>query len=196
MSFKFFSTKVTVSFLFMAILTVVLLCDKTGYAPYMISSAVIHEIGHFSAMWICGCKPTEVNLIVGSVQICSPPTSLKYETFILLSGPLANLFLFFVFLLAYNAVNNVKLMEFAVINLIHFVFNILPFCGLDGGSILFILISKSAGYKRAQMIMNFLTIVSVIIVLIFFLISVVKGKANYSVCILCCYLILSVFLKF
>ena len=52
MSFKIFSVKITVSFLFMATLCLMLLSDKTGYALLMILAVIIHEAGHFFVMLI------------------------------------------------------------------------------------------------------------------------------------------------
>lgn len=196
MSFKIFSTKVTVSFLFMAVLSLMLLSDKTGYALLMICSATIHEAGHFLAMLICKCKPTEIKLIPGSVQICAPPVRLKHETFILICGPLVNFFIFVLFFVLSSLCDSIKLMEFSLINLLYFAFNILPFSGLDGGSILYNLILKKNGDKTAEKTLNLLTILSAVAALLVFILSALRGNVNYSVCILGCYLILSVFLKF
>lgn len=196
MSFKIFSTKVTVSFLFMAVLSLMLFSDKTGYALLMICSAVIHEAGHFVAMLLCKCTPTEVKLIPGSVQICAPTVRLKHETFILVSGPLFNFFAFAVLFLLSDFYDSIKLLEFSLINLLYFAFNILPLCGLDGGSILFNLLLKNKGQKTAEKTLNLLTYLAAAATLFTFLLSVFRSDVNYSVCILFCYLILSIFLKF
>lgn len=196
MSFKIFSVKITVSFLFMATLCLMLLSDKTGYALLMILAVIIHEAGHFFAMLICKCLPTEIRLIPGSVQICAPTTRLKHETFILICGPMANFLVFACLFVSCRLSDNIELLEFSLINLIYFAFNILPLGGLDGGSILFNIILRTKGYKTAEKVLNFLTVFTAVTVFLIFTVYAIKGSINYSLCILCCYLILSVFLKF
>lgn len=196
MSFNLFSTKVSVSFLFLATLSLMLLCDKTGYASLMLFAAIIHEMGHFFAMWLCKSKPTEIKLIIGSVQICAPPARMKHEAFILAFGPMANLVIFFVAVLICGISGTKTFPLFALINLLYFCFNALPFLGLDGGSIMLIFISDKLGFSKAQRIMNILTVFAALLIFLIFAVAAIRGTVNYSVCILACYLILSVFLKF
>lgn len=196
MSFKLFSTKVTVSFLFTAMVSVLLLCDRTGFAFPMLCSVVFHEAGHLAAMYVCGCAPTEVRLIPGSVQICMPTVTLKHEVFILVCGPLINLILFSVLFINCYIFSNVWFLDFSVINLIYGAFNILPVKGVDGGSVLHIFLSRIFGLRKADTALNTITVITAILVLLSAVFLTVKGNANYSAYIMALYLILSVFLKF
>lgn len=196
MSFNFFSTRVKVSFLFMAMLCVLLICDRTGYAFPMLCAACFHEVGHFIAMYVCRCTPTEINLLPGAVQICTPPASLKHELFILVCGPLFNLLIFTVLFVNCYIFSNVFLLEFAIINLIYGIFNMLPFKGLDGSGVLECLLVKQRGYETAKKTINIITIVASVLVFIVATIMSLKGTVNYSAYIMGLYLILSVLLKF
>ncbi|MEE0840238.1 MAG: hypothetical protein U0L72_06800 [Acutalibacteraceae bacterium] len=196
MSFKIFSTKVTVSFLFTAMVCVLLLCDRTGFAFPMLCSVVFHEAGHFLAMYVCGCAPTEVRLIPGSVQICSPSVCLKHEVFILVCGPLINLLLFSVLFVNCYIFSNISFLEFSIINLVYGVFNMLPLKGVDGGSILHIFLTRFFGFQKADRTLNIITLVGALFAFLGAFFLTANGTVNYSVYIMALYLILSVFLKF
>ncbi len=196
MSFRLFSTKVTVSFLFTSVVSVVLLFDKTGFAFPMLCSVVFHEAGHLAAMYICGCAPSEIRLIPGLVQICMPAVSLRHEAFILVCGPLVNLLLFSLLFINCYVFSNIWFLDFSVINLIYGVFNMLPVKGVDGGSLLHIFLSRIFGTIKADRVLNTITVIAAVLVFLGAVFLTVKGNANYSAYIMAVYLILSVFLKF
>ncbi|MEE0946651.1 MAG: hypothetical protein U0M42_07505 [Acutalibacteraceae bacterium] len=196
MSFKIFSTKVTVSFLFTAMICILLICDRTGFAFPMLCSVVFHEMGHLAAMHICRCPPTEIRLIPASVQICSPVVSLKHEVFILVCGPLCNLLLFGVLFVNCCLFSSIYFLEFSIINLIYGAFNMMPVKGVDGGSVLHILLCRYWGDRKAERIMNFITVIGAVCFLGGAVFLSFKGIVNYSAYIMALYLVLSVFLKF
>ncbi|MBE6728750.1 MAG: hypothetical protein E7568_00780 [Ruminococcaceae bacterium] len=195
MSFKFFSTKIEVSFLFFAMLTTVILCDKTGYAPLMLFSALLHEAGHLIAMKICGCTPTKIRLVPASIEISSPPLILKNEIFVQVCGPLINFFVFILLFCCCSIFKNDLLLSFAVINLLYSLFNMLPVNGLDGGDVLREILIFRLGSIKAEKIMKILSMAFGFAAFIIALIMTAMGNLNYSAYIMAFYLILSVLIK-
>ena len=69
MRFKLLGTEIYISFLFTAIITLMILFDRTGMAVPTICAVILHETAHLFAMWALDCAPKKVKLIPASVQI-------------------------------------------------------------------------------------------------------------------------------
>ena len=197
MRFSLFNTRIYISFLFLAVISIFLMVDKTGLFLPMVIAAAIHEMGHLLFMWIFGCQPKEINLVPGSVQIVSSYCSTNSKNnLIYLSGPLFNLMVFVTLYINYLFFFDNSFLNFAFVNLLLGVFNLLPVKGLDGGNVLYNALFIKCGIKKADSVMNVITI-TVAVVLIFVAVTLsLYGKTNISAYILSVYLILSVILKF
>lgn len=195
MKVRIFGINITVSFLFCAILSILLLCDRTGMVFPMFLAVLIHELAHLLLMKYFGCAPNEIRLIPGSVRIVSPVCADKQSVVISLAGPVANIVVFVVVYCSSLAIDVDYYLDFAFINLIYGIFNLLPFYALDGGSILEELIGVKTGVLKAQKIVKSVTMVGALVFFAFFVLLTLKGSVNYSVLVLSLYLILSVFIK-
>ncbi len=136
-----------------------MLCvDKTGLALLSLLAVLLHELGHLFAMSICGLAPKAIRLIPASIQIVKGfCASTGDEMFIAAAGPFAN---FLIFGLSYAAFYGFKiemLAVFAALNFIYALFNLLPVKGLDGGTIIMLLISKKRGIFSAERILQIIT---------------------------------------
>lgn len=118
---------------------------------YILFSAGIHELAHFSAAALCGYKPKyfvlkgfgiEMNNMRGCV------TS-NEMLFISSSGPLANILLAFV---GYHMHNS----EFFLINISTAALNFLPVFPLDGGQFLYSLLMLVTDRKKARFLLDIL----------------------------------------
>lgn len=154
----------------------------------MLISVLLHELAHLVAMYLLGCRPTEIKLIPSQVVIVRD-VSLKCRNEILISfsGPLLNLILFFIFYFF--------LPEFAVINLLFGVFNLLPLKGVDGGEIVEVLISAFFGEKTAVIILKILNISVCTLGSIYLLKQILSSNINISFIIMLFYFLLSVIVK-
>jgi len=196
MSFKIFGTKIYVSFFFTSIITIMLATDRTGMALPTLFAVIIHELGHLFAMWVLDCAPKQVKLIPASIQITSE-FSKRYRNDILIAlcGPLINFVLFLTLYFNYLAFKNELVLCYALLNLIVFVFNILPVTGLDGGTILFSILVKKMEYYRTKLTVNIITIAVACAVLIIAVTLTVRGKINVSLYIIGIYLLLMTLFK-
>lgn len=196
MKFKFFGTEIYVSFLFFAVLTVMLAADRTGLVIPTLFAASIHETGHLFAMWASGCAPKSIRLIPASVQVTRPfNCRAKSEIAIALCGPAANAAVFAAFYTNYRLSGSQGSMTFAALNLIICAFNMLPVTGLDGGTVLRELIARKTDIISAERTVNLITLVlasAIFAVGVYFAIS---ERINISIFITAIYLFICCIIK-
>lgn len=197
MKFKLFGTEIEVTFLFVAFLSFMLIVDKSGYLIPTMAAVVIHEAAHLFSMKLYGCQPKKIRLIPASVEITRGfcPNK-RHEITVSLSGPIFNAIIFTIAYFLSNLLKSDILLNFAVINLVIGFFNLLPFKGLDGGEILFIIIGMKIGEERAEKLLNCVNFTAGLIGLAIGVFLLFIGKFNVSVIIMSIYLLLSVIIKF
>ncbi len=185
MKFKIGKTEIEISFLFTALLSVMVLFDGTGLIGYFLLAATVHEVAHLSVMCLLRSAPNKISLVPGGIFIIERSVNtLLEDSIILVSGPLANLICFFSFK-----------GDFSLLSLILFVYNILPIRGLDGGSLVYILINGLINSKIADIALNILTVLVSLMFCVGFIVLFLDGIQNYSLLIFSLYLISTVFLK-
>lgn len=196
MRVRLFGTEIYISFLFCALITIMLATDRTGLALPTLFSVFVHEIGHLFAMWVLDCEPKSIRLIPASIQVTKSITN-KYtgDIWIALSGPIINFVLFGSLYFNYLTFKNPNTQIWALINLIIALFNLLPVNGLDGGTILFSLIAKSGDINRANLAVKIITLILASAFLIFAITLAFRGKVNITFFIVAIYLFVGVLIK-
>lgn len=189
MKFKLLGTEIYISFLFAAVVTLMLATDRTGMILPTLFAVIMHEIGHLFAMWVLDCTPKRIKLIPASVQITSPFTKrYKNDVIIALCGPLVNLILFLTLYFNYLAFKNQLTLCYALLNLIIFSFNSLPVNGLDGGTLLKALLSKYYGPDKATVSVKIITIVVSASIITVAVVLAIKKSLNISLFVIGIYL--------
>ena len=195
MRFKLFGTEFYISFLFSAVITAMLAFDRTGYALPLIFAVVMHEGGHLLVMWILDCPPKRVRLVPAAVEITTAfGCSRKKEIAVALAGPAVNLVLFFTLWFNFLAYKNDPVLVCALINLLIFAFNMLPVTGLDGGTVLFTLISRK-NPEKAGLVMRIINLSLAAVFIVTAVCLCFKGRFNISLFITGLYLIVTGTLK-
>ena len=196
MRFKLFGTEIYVSFLFAALIAVMLATDRTGMAFPTLFAIFMHEVGHLFCMWITDSAPKGIRLIPASVQIRSSFSGgYKKDIAVALCGPAVNFLFFGVLYFNYAAFGNKTVLIFSLLNLIIGVFNMMPVIGLDGGTVLYSLLAKNLDLNRACLIMRLITFLIAAAIFVFGLIMALKGKLNISVFIIAIYLFITSVMK-
>lgn len=196
MKFKLLGTQIYISFLFVAIIALMLATDRTGLLLPSLFAVTIHEVAHLFAMWLVDLAPKRIRLIPASVQIVRKfGVSFKNEIFIALMGPVANLLLFAVLYFNFLSFGNVMVQYYALINLVVGVFNLIPVVGLDGGTVLLELLSRKMDYSRATAILKIITLIVCVTCFVLAIFMFIKGKFNPSVLILAVYFFIMFLLK-
>ena len=196
MRFKLLGTKIHISFLFAAILALLIITDKSGnFLPFSVA-VTLHEIAHLITMRIVRCNPKEINLIPASVQIVRDIAARPAcEVAISFAGSLMNLCLFMIFYIFYLIWGNMQVLNFAAINLVLAVFNLLPVKGLDGGVIIYKLLCIKMPHNRAMLTVDILTVLTAVAFLVLGVCLAFRGGGNFSLIIMAIYLLLSVIIK-
>lgn len=129
---------VEIDFWFTAVVSFMLVIDRTGIMLYSLAAIAIHEAGHIIVMIVCGEKLQSVRFCAFGILIGgeSDVSDIK-RIAVAAAGPLANLLP-----LAFTAHPYMRL-TMAVTG----IFNLVPIVGTDGGDIVRILLCNMLGEK-------------------------------------------------
>ncbi len=130
MEFTLFRTKIKVSPLFFAVLTLFLLADRNGTASVAVLFSLLHEFGHFLALLCVKTFPKLIEITVFGIHVSLPENlSTVKKCFIFAAGFSLNFLLAAMFFILKNQL-------FGYINLIIGIFTALPVAATDGGAFL------------------------------------------------------------
>lgn len=188
MTIRLFGCKIYISLLFMTMITLMLLLDKTGLILLGFAAVFLHEIGHLIAMTVSGNRPRLVVLqpagitIKRSGKIAAANDELKIAS----AGCLANLLWALVFLSVYLIFTSEMSLMFSSANFCVMGFNLIPVCGLDGYDILQNLISRKTMPVKAEKICRKISLILVFTALVgsFLLILTQQGSISLVICTL------------
>ena len=196
LDFRLFGIRFSVSVGFFGLLCLMLYIDKTGLMLPTLLSTLFHEFGHLLSLLMLNLKPKGVVFKVGAISIIgSFALNTRGELFLNLAGPILNFLLFFIFFGCYLILGTAFTRDFALINLVLGVFNLLPVTGLDGGSIVSILLLKILKPLTANTVC---IIISAITILLIFILGVnvfYTTKTNPSLILLSLYLVLGLLIS-
>ena len=134
MRVKLLGCELFISPVFMGMLTILLLIDRTGLMGCVLGAMAIHELGHLLMMVIMGVPPREMRFLPFEINIVSDQScASSWERFcIAVGGIIFNLLVFLVFIGE----------TFGYINLYLALFNALPLYSMDGYQILTLLLDR------------------------------------------------------
>lgn len=171
-------------------LTIALISSAfTNYLQCFLS-ITLHELGHLFSMLLCKFQVSGLEIRLFEIKIIENKRSLNnlnYDIFVTLMGPFTNILLFLIFIHF--------LPSFAYVNLFLGIFNMLPCNNLDGGQLIYLLLSKRLDYKIIERIIDILTVITVLPVFILGVFVLFQSKNNFSLLFISLYLILSLFVR-
>lgn len=134
MRVKLLGCELFISPVFMGMLTILLLVDRTGLMGCVLGAMAIHELGHLVMMIMMGYPPKGMRFLPFEVNIVSDQTCAQsWERFCIAVGGI--IFNLLVFLVLIGEV-------FGYINLYLALFNALPLYSLDGYQMLTLLLGR------------------------------------------------------
>ncbi len=188
-SFKDFTLEI--KFLFVATLTLFLLCDKSGYGLILFLASLIHELGHLIVFFLIGYAPEKVSFELCGIKMeqgaCD--ISIKKEILVLLGGSIANFIMFLCLSFSLREINYISV--FAAGHLILGVINLLPLSAFDGGKILGLIFEATLPLAKAQRIVNIVRTLTLCTLFFGGIIVLIKSKGNFSLVILAVYALIS-----
>lgn len=182
MKFKLLGIEIHVTVLFAVTVTFLLTIDRTGILIPMFAAALIHELGHITAMKLSGTAPKQIILKPCSITIVNPFPSYgdTKDLIISLSGPLANIIAALPLYTAFYLTGKVVFANLYAVQLITAVFNLIPVSGLDGGKILLILTGKIFGSQKALLILKITSLLFAGALIIVGITLIVRFQSNPS----------------
>lgn len=153
----------------------------------MILFGIIHEMGHLLMGVFLGLKPKSITIVPTGICL-----EFKYqyvflikvkEIIVSIAGPLVNLF--FVLLCLFFP----DYEQIIYINLLMFIFNLIPIYPLDGGRILKAILHMKYGYKKSIVLTNIISNINTGIIFLFGIILIIFAKI-YSFVIVLVYLLI------
>lgn len=162
--FRIFSADFKIDFSFFMFTALVFMTNNYRMAMMFFVACAVHEFGHLIAMLMTGAEIKSIfisGLGINIMQSRKNLVSSGRSLFILSGGIAVNLLIF---------LSGKFCSDFAQINLMLFVFNILPFRNLDGGSIILCIGEMLNKDFTAEIILKILAVV--FSVLVFFMIYI------------------------
>ena len=148
MTIKLFGVNVMISPLFFPLITFLLIVDKFGTAVPVISALLLHELGHIIAIKLIGQKIWNVKLLPSAVVMgYSSYNRFAGDIFVALAGVLANSVALFSAIIL-EQILSLELTYFVAANICIGGLNLLPFEGLDGGTVLNLVFKGKLAIKK------------------------------------------------
>lgn len=170
LQFKVGKTEVTISFWFVAMLTLLLLIDRGGYGIVTIVTVLLHELSHILMFFIVGQIPKKVAFEPTGIKITKPVSQMDYcDEFLVQMAGIATNFTVFIMMLPWVMRNGGDVNTFNVfcfMNLAVGIFNALPIKMLDGGKIVMLTLQRFMSVNKATVVCNVLNAVMIVTVLI------------------------------
>lgn len=178
----------TISFPAICLFTVLIIlnCDYI----YCLFGITLHEAGHIAAILILKHNIKGVSISLFDIKILEKSRyklNLKIDLIVTAAGPFINLLLFSAFYY-FNT-------TFAWINLFIGLFNLLPAMSLDGGQLLYLILSYKLSSKASTLIIDIITTVLSIPLFFFGIVILLNSQYNFSLLFISIYLVLSLFIK-
>lgn len=189
MTFRIGNAEVTARFGFFAVLAVMLCLDGGAHVlPAMLACAV-HEGGHIGMARLCGMQIEAVRLSALGIQMVGDARALSHlrRAAVSLAGPLSNL-LAFALLLPLPR-------EYCAVQLVLFLFHILPAVPLDGGMALYSLLCSTVDMRRAAWICTAVSVVFALLLGTLGFSLLLRTQYNFTLLLLALYILLYLVLK-
>ena len=196
MIFKLFNIEFQISVPFAVMFAFLLVTDKTGLMSASLLAVVLHEIGHLIWMKKCRTAPKLVKMSLGGVlMVGSAFCTAKESISIALAGPIVNFLFTAVFYFFGVYFDNVLLAAFGVVQFLVGAINLLPVKGLDGGTVLTVLLEKYCK-RNVALIVKLVSFCVTVGVLVLGIAVAVKNTSNPSLLLLAIYIIIMNISKF
>lgn len=196
MVFNIKGIKIEITFPFVAFISFIISLDAPSNVLITVFTSMLHETGHLFTMISSGNKPQKVRFELTGINIIrnqETVISTKNEILISLGGPLINALMTVVSCVILPFYNNEKLLAFACINLILMTFNLLPVKKLDGGRILYFLLSIKYDFAACSTVLKITSLFFITVIFIWGIYIFIASSYNFSLIIIAVFLFISYF---
>lgn len=198
MKFKIFGINICFSYIFVAVLTLIVFLDTSQRFLFCFVSALCHELGHIFTMSKLGRKPKKIICQLFNIKIIDTTRavfSYKTDLAIVLSGVVVNFSLSLISYLIFLISNLEIFLTFSIVNLLTGAFNLLPVSNLDGGQAIYLILAQKLSDKTANRIIDVLTVLLILPISIAGFIVLFNSKYNFSLLLISVYLVITLIVK-
>ena len=193
MKFKLFSTQIIISYLFICLTALCIIMNIFKGFLLCLFAVAVHEAGHLIPMCKFGHCPNEIKILPFEISISDnsrQQRTFKQNLIIIIFGPLANFVCFIILYLLYLFCDEIFLLP-ALANISVCLFNLMPVLSLDGGQMLYLLLSRRFSYKTSEKIVDIITFIFLFPLAALGFLILFNSKYNFSLLLICVYLVLS-----
>ncbi|MFZ2539939.1 MAG: site-2 protease family protein [Oscillospiraceae bacterium] len=193
--FKIGKLNIQIDFMFVAVVALFLIVDKTGISTIALLACLIHELGHIVMFMAVGYTPQKLTFELTGIRLTKPfhELSAGKELLVELAGSATNLLIFFLLI---NTIESVSFLSlFAVTHLVLGLFNLLPLKSFDGGKILEIILSFFLSENVTRKICTVADFFCIFIMLIVCIFMIITSKNSFTLLIMTIYLMISSLIK-
>lgn len=194
MTFTVGGCRVTVGFLFLAVLALFFAVDRSGIAPVGTVCAALHEGAHLAVMAAAGEPLREIRFTPFGIDIVKAGganRSYRKDALVSLAGPFANLAAAALCFLSFR----LRFPLFLGANLLLFAFNLLPVVPLDGGQALAALLCLRVEPERAVRIVSTVSFFVLLPLAAAGFFVLLRSRWNFSLLFASCYLMALLLMK-
>lgn len=188
-----------IGFLFAFSVCFVLTVAEDTVVRMAVVFSLLHECGHLLSDFLFGCKPRAVSLgLFGMTITRAEDLTLSYRQEICsaLAGPFVNLVLAALFVSLYLWQRTNTFLTAAVVNLSIFAFNTMPVFSLDGGRALEAFLRAHITEPHHQVaIQKTVSLLFIAVCMGYGFYVLIQSRGNFSLLLLCGYLIVMLFWK-
>lgn len=198
MRLRVFNCNIYISFPLVAVLTLSTLIDESNITILGFLATICHELGHIIAMKLKHYKIKEVHLNLFNFNIVDynrHEKNFRDDITILAAGLICNIFTATISIVAFRLFPEKNLLYFFLENVLLAAVNIVPIMSLDGGQILYIILSMNYGEKLASYILNIISIILLFPIAFLGFFVLLNSKYNFSLLWICLYLIALILLR-
>lgn len=193
MKLRILKTEITISYLIICVASICIIAGIFDSFLYCLFAIIIHESGHIILMCIFGYAPEKIKISLFEISISDrkrQERSFIQNFLIIFFGPFSNFICFILFYLLYLIGNDFFLYP-AAANLSVGLFNVLPVMSLDGGHLLYLVLCRFFSESISQRVVNVITFIIIFPLAFFGFVLLFNSKYNFSLLIVCIYLVLS-----
>lgn len=196
MIFTIRGVRIEITFLFVAFITFIISLKVPANVLITVVSSLLHEAGHLFAMFLVNNRPKAVKFEMVGMNIIRQENikiSTKEEIVISLGGPFVNFINLMLSCFSLCFCENQLILICACINLILMSFNLLPIKSLDGGAILYFLLSQHFESSICRKILKITSIFFISLIYLWAIYVLVVSRYNFSLIIIAIFLTISLF---
>lgn len=182
MNFRLLRTDIWIGYEVAAAISAVLILDRENRVICCVFAAVLHELGHLLMMRCFHIRVHRVKISLFDVLIkADSPRSIRQDICVTLGGPAANLLC--------AAITFPMSQKLLYANLALGLFNLLPVMTLDGGRLLYLVLSRRFLPKTRSVILKLITFLMLLPLLTAGLLMLFRTGYNYSLLAISLYLL-------